>query len=122
MTRGYRIGLLALSVCAGVGVGIAGDLLDPAAFEKPENAVSIGTVLVSILGSPAAIPLGAGAVTIQPLAPFLFGAGLVFYPVLATLAVFWLRGGRRWLCVAIFLWCAQGFFQLLHRVLGIPQV
>jgi hypothetical protein len=118
-----RIFFLVLSICAGIGAGIAGDFLDSGIFAAPENEFSVLGVALSLLVSVLVIPLGAGGVSIRPLVPYLAIAGLMFYPVLVSLAFLWLHGGRRyWLCVAIFLWCAQGFFQFFHRAVGLPTV
>lgn len=48
--------------------------------------------------------------------------GLLFWPVYALLARGWLKSGQPWVLMVTVLWCAQGFFKVVLRLLVIMSV
>ena len=108
--RRRRLVPFLLNSCAGVVAGISGDLLGPERFDAFD-------FLSSIPLWPIAVTLGGWHVTIPWANRIFLVGGLAFLPVYIFLLVLCLRkpSSSRYICVS--LWCAQGFFQLYHRVL-----
>ena len=113
--RRWRVVLFLLWSSAGVLVGVSGDLLGPMRFDAYD-------ILGSVLMWPVLVVFGGNHVTIPWVRDFCVFGGLAFMPGHIVLLVFCLLRAYRWTYVGAFLWCAQGFFQLCHRLPPIMSV
>lgn len=111
--RDRRVAILLASTLAGIAVGLGGD------FVADGTAAPLRDALGAILLAPFTVTCGGGVTAVGQADrsvgwALLFG-GMMFWPVYVFLAYQWLKRGTRWLWFIIFLWCAQGFFQVVHR-------
>jgi hypothetical protein len=112
--RWSRVLALLGSSCAGVVVGIAAD------YHAGDVTISAERIAAGITLAPKVVTCGGDATTVG--GPAFFYGGLLFWPVYALLAWALVSKGRMWMSVLVFLWCSQGFFQLLHRLERIMSV
>lgn len=95
----------------GVGVGLAGNLVDADGISFAPGAIATALVL-----SPLAAMVGSQNVSFPFLHLPLAIGGLLFVPVEVLLLVWWKRSGRRAILFLTVLWTAQAYFQILHRL------
>jgi uncharacterized membrane protein YhaH (DUF805 family) len=114
------VALLLASTLAGIAVGLLGDLA------AGGTAPSLDDVWSAVLLAPFTVTCGGGVTAVgqaeRSVGVALFIGGLLFWPVYFLLARRWLERGTRWLWLLIFLWCTQGFFQVVHRLWAIMSV
>lgn len=109
--------ILALSTLIGICIGVVGDYT-----AGDDLSPSLKDVPVALLLSPLVVTLGGRTVTTTGLANAFLVGGLLFWPVYLVLAWLWLKRRVPWIWLAVILWCAQGFFQVLHRLAAIMSV
>lgn len=97
-----------LSSLSGVCLGLAADFFRA-------GQIPVADVVGAVLLSPIAVTIGGLAVSPPVLSVAFFLGGLAFWPAYILLLRSWHRQGSPWVCVAIFLWCAQGYYQAVHR-------
>ena len=98
------------SSLAGVGVGIAAD------FVLSSEPVRASYIPAACVLSPVLVTVGGKAVTVKWATDWFLLGGISFIPVYAVLMWVCIRRPWIWVYPAAFLWCCQGYFQLLHRL------
>ena len=101
--------MILLSTLAGVCVGVSADLLG-------REEVTLGYSAAAMLIWPCMVTCGGGTVALESARYPLFLGGLAFIPGYVVLLLLCRRWPSVWTYVALSLWCAQGFFQLGHRL------
>lgn len=98
------------SSLGGIAVGVGADYL------AGDVKITLGSVVLALLLSPVVVPFGGKAVVPGFLASGFLLGGLLFWPVYIYLVwrSFAKRDSYDWLWILG--WCAQGFFQIVHRL------
>ena len=110
-----RLAFFLLGTFAGMCIGILGDFFT----SEPIHASDI---LSAILMSPIVVTVGGKAVTFKVVANVFFVGGLLFVPGYVLLLWLCLRRAASWASVGAFIWCAQGYFQVVHRLWAVMSV
>jgi hypothetical protein len=100
----------------GVSFGIFGD------FVRNDISIGLEDVVISLVLSPLAVTFGgyfAAGSWVRVL--FLFG-GLMFWPGYALGVYYCVKKQSLYAAIAVGLWCAQGFYCVVHRFLAIMSV
>lgn len=101
---------------AGMLAGVIGDLL------RADPGLSPRDVLWGVVFSPFIVTGGGAAVAPPALSSLFLIGGCAFWPIYLLLVVLWIRSGKGGFLVALFLWTAQGFFQIGHRMMVMSGV
>jgi hypothetical protein len=94
---------------AAFGAGVASDF----AVGRAATAVEIRAAAVL---SPLAIPFGTLGIDLPMGRVVFLVGGLLFWPLYGVLIWRILKAPRWWHWLALALWSAQGFFQIIHRL------
>ncbi len=93
----------------GAGLGIAADFVAGGVDLKANELIA------AVIMSPLAIAAGGFAVEPPFLGPYCVIGGLLFVPGYALLTWRWRKSPSVVGFAAVFVWCFQGYFELLHR-------